>query len=53
MFCYFRPKFGKVVSLNSSDFVDEIDKEKIQVVIVVHVYEDVSISIFNMILLLN
>lgn len=34
------PKFGKVVSLNSCDFVDEIDKEKTQVVIVVHVYED-------------
>jgi hypothetical protein len=28
VFCYFRPKFGKVVSLNSSDFVDEIEQDK-------------------------
>lgn len=36
------PKFGSVVSLSSNDFVEEIDKENPQVVIIVHVFEDRS-----------
>lgn len=34
------PKFGRVVELSSSNFVDEIDKEKPQVTIIIHLYEN-------------
>lgn len=42
------PKYGKVVSLNSHDFVDEIDKEQPQVLVIVHVYEDKNQACKNM-----
>ncbi|XP_022296569.2 phosducin-like protein [Crassostrea virginica] len=34
------PKFGKLVELTSSNFVDEIDKEQSQVTIIIHLYEN-------------
>lgn len=38
-----------MVELSSSNFVDEIDKEKPQVTIIIHLYENVSavISLFG------
>ncbi|XP_045212584.2 phosducin-like protein [Mercenaria mercenaria] len=34
------PKFGQVISLEKSNFIDAIDKEKQGVKVIVHVYED-------------
>ncbi|KAL3875736.1 hypothetical protein ACJMK2_033657 [Sinanodonta woodiana] len=34
------PKFGNVIALTKDDFVDSIDKEKPQVTVIIHVYED-------------
>nr|KAG5708406.1 hypothetical protein BaRGS_026133 [Batillaria attramentaria] len=34
------PKFGRVVVLTADNFLQEIDKEKAQVTVVVHIYED-------------
>lgn len=34
------PKFGKVISLDKSNFIDAVDKENPGVKIIVHVYED-------------
>lgn len=34
------PKFGQVINLDKSSFVDAIDKEKSGVKVIVHVYED-------------
>ncbi|XP_050414387.1 phosducin-like protein [Patella vulgata] len=34
------PKFGKVYSLTSDSFIDAVDKEKPQVTVIVHLYED-------------
>lgn len=34
------PKFGKVIPLNSDNFVEAIDKELPQVTVIIHLYED-------------
>jgi hypothetical protein len=34
--------FGKVMQLKKDGFVEAIDKEKPQVTVVIHLYEDVS-----------
>ncbi|XP_061186512.1 phosducin-like protein [Saccostrea echinata] len=34
------PKFGKLIEISSSNFVNEIDKEQPQVIIIIHLYED-------------
>ena len=38
-----RPKFGKLQELSAENFVEAVDKEQKQVVIIIHVYENVSI----------
>ena len=41
---YARPRFGGVLPLGKSDFLDAIDNEKSCVTIVIHIYEKVGVS---------
>ena len=39
----FSPKFGKVISLQNKDqFLDAVDKENPNVIVVVHLYSEVT-----------
>ena len=49
-FCIFRPKFGNLVELTSSDFVEAIDKERPIVTVIVHIYAEVSITTNHLII---
>ena len=42
-FFLFSPKFGKVISLQNKDqFLDAVDKENPNVIVVVHLYSEVT-----------
>lgn len=44
---YFRPKFGKVITLlDKHQFLDAIDKENPNVIVVVHLYSEVMLPLF-------
>lgn len=44
IFFFFRPKFGKVITLlDKNQFLDAIDKENPNVIVVVHLYSEVML----------
>ena len=43
IFLYFRPKFGKVITLlDKHQFLDAVDRENPNVIVVVHLYSEVT-----------
>ena len=44
IFSHFRPKFGKVITLlDKHQFLDAVDKENPNVIVVVHLYSEVML----------
>jgi hypothetical protein len=38
-----RPKFGKLIELSNQSYINEIDNEKKNVTVIIHIYDGVSV----------